>query len=100
MVGICRRCAAEIGGSFHWDSASGRHLPNGVEHGAIDPFDDSARTITHTRLSRLAAADFLNFSFDVLQWAYGEFGAFHGVEQVLTMWVDGDATFGGDDVDH
>ena len=73
-----------------------RNLPHCIQHRAVDPLDDCNGAFSCSRPLRFAAADALDFAFDVGKWADRELRSFHGVDQVLAPWVDGDATLGDD----
>ena len=74
-------------------------LPDGIEHGAVDPFHHGDRAISQLRPCGLAAADALDFSLDVLNGTDWQARTFHRVQQILAAGIDRDAALGDDDVD-
>ena len=74
------------------------HLPDGVEQGAVHPLHDGDGTFQQARLGGFAAADLLDFGFDLFDRTDGQAFAFDGFEQVLPAWIDGDAALGRDHV--
>jgi hypothetical protein len=84
----------ERGGLFR----SRRYLPDGIEDGAVDPFDDGTGAIAEARPGRLSTTDLFYFRLDVLQRADGQLGTLDSVEQILAARVDGDATFSSNNI--
>jgi len=73
-------------------------LPDGVKDGAIHPLNDGDRALACLGALGFAAADTLDFSFDVLNRPDRQLGSFYRVHQVFPQRIDGNATLGDDDI--